>query len=123
MAGSRTENVRAAGPRVNGRSEMRVMAWIGCFAVTTLVAVLAFSPYVLLLQPQGGYGPIAANHAKYVVGVGGWLNSAGRQIASFAVMDRGWTTFALIAALVLAALTKIGSGEIGAHWARGGSLG
>lgn len=97
--------------RVPAVGNLRFPRLLGCFAVTTLVAVLVISPYLLMLQSQGGYGPIAANHAKYVVGLGGWLDSAGRHIASFALMDRGWTAVALVAALVLAAFTKMGTGE------------
>jgi 4-amino-4-deoxy-L-arabinose transferase-like glycosyltransferase len=59
---------------------------LSCFAVTAFTAALVWMPYYLSLQSQGGYGPIAGNHAKYVVGLSGWLDSAGRQIAAQQVM-------------------------------------
>ena len=31
-------------------------------------------PYLISLQPHGGYAPIAANHAQYVVGLAGWVD-------------------------------------------------
>lgn len=55
---------------------------LSCFAATAVTATLIWTPYYFSLQSQGGYGPIAANHAKYVVGFTGWLDSAGRQISA-----------------------------------------
>ena len=60
---------------------------LGCFAVTAAIALAVWSPYFLWLQSSGGYGPISANHAKYVVGLTGWLDSAGRQISAQYVMQ------------------------------------
>ena len=50
--------------------------------MTALVAAAVWTPYFLSLQSKGGYGPIAANHAKYVVGFAGWIDSAARQVAN-----------------------------------------
>ena len=62
-------------------SRQQFLGWLACFAVTALVAAVAWSPYYLSLPP-GRYGEITANHARAVVGFGGWLNSVSRQIAS-----------------------------------------
>jgi hypothetical protein len=77
--------------------------WLRCFAVTTIVAGAVWIPYFLWLQSHGGYGPIAENHAKYIVGLAGWLDAARRQAANFFVMDGGWTGAAIAAAIALAA--------------------
>jgi dolichyl-phosphate-mannose-protein mannosyltransferase len=74
------------------------------FLVTAAVAAAIWSPYLLALQDQGGYTPIAANHAKYAVGLGGWYGSARRQSANFFLIDGGWSGAALVAALALAAV-------------------
>jgi hypothetical protein len=75
----------------------------GCYATTVVVALLAWSPYWFSLQSLGGYGPIAGNHAKYVVGFAGWLTSAARQVAGFSVVDQHLTAAGILAAFVVAA--------------------
>jgi dolichyl-phosphate-mannose-protein mannosyltransferase len=81
------------------------LAWSASFAATALVAAIIWSPHFFWLQSQGGYGPIAANHAQYVVGLAGWFESAQRQAANFLVLDAGWTGAAIVVALVLARVT------------------
>jgi dolichyl-phosphate-mannose-protein mannosyltransferase len=61
--------------------------WLSCFAITALVAAIVWSPYYFSLQSTGGYGPIATNHAKYVVGFSGWLDAAARQFANQHVLE------------------------------------
>ena len=65
----------------------QLVSWLGCLAVTALVAGAVWAPYYFSLQAEGGYAPIAANHAKYVVGLAGWLHSASQQIAAQYVME------------------------------------
>jgi dolichyl-phosphate-mannose-protein mannosyltransferase len=65
--------------------------WLICFAVTTFVAVAVWLPYWLSLRTHGGYSPIAANHAKYLVGFSGWLNALSRQLANQQAIE-GWTS-------------------------------
>src|SRR5687767_4160118 len=74
---------------------------IGCFAATTVTAGVVWSPYYISLGWYGGYGPIAANHATYVVGFAGWLDSAGRQIAAQHVMEGVLSAASLAMASVL----------------------
>ncbi|MCC6493085.1 MAG: hypothetical protein IT424_08685 [Pirellulales bacterium] len=71
--------------------------------MTSATALLVWSPYWFSLHSVGGYGPIAGNHAKYVVGFAGWLSSAARQVAGFSVLDHGFTAAGIFAAFVLAA--------------------
>jgi hypothetical protein len=74
---------------------------MGCFAVTSLVAMLIWSPYYFSLQSQGGYEPIAANHARYVVGLTGWPDSAARQISNHVSIESVLTVLAIGMAVVL----------------------
>lgn len=62
--------------------QQSIVRKLGCFATTAAIAAAVWSPYYLSLASSGGYGPIAANHAKYLVGFAGWLDSATRQIAA-----------------------------------------
>lgn len=78
-----------------------LLAWLGCLAVTCFVAAAVWSPYYFSLQASGGYAPIAANHARYVVGLSGWLDSARRQLASQLVLGSGWTLLGLVLAFWL----------------------
>jgi len=82
----------------------QLLAWLACFGVTTLVAAAVWSPYYLSLQASGGYVPIAANHARYVVGLSGWLGSAARQISNLYVVDIGVSVLGLVLALFLPSL-------------------
>jgi dolichyl-phosphate-mannose-protein mannosyltransferase len=61
--------------------------WLCCFMVTALFAGGIWAPYYSSLLPQGGYAPIAENHAKYVVGWSGWLDSAARQFVNVLVIE------------------------------------
>ena len=83
--------------------------WLVCLAGTALTAVGIWAPYYLALQSNGGYGPIAANHARYVVGLAGWPDALARHVAAQHVMQ-GWlspigvgATAALVALLALLA--------------------
>lgn len=82
-----------------------VQKWLACFAITAAVAAAIWSPHLLSLQAHGGYGPIAANHAKYVVGLAGWFQAAVRQMSNQYAFGC-WQTVAgvLLAALVPVAL-------------------
>ena len=58
---------------------------VACFLITTLTAMLVWSPFYLSIG-RSGYAEIASNHANYVVGFAGWLQSAARQIANATVV-------------------------------------
>ncbi len=45
-------------------------------ALLTAVTALAIAPLFVSLQGTGGYTAVATNHARYIVGVFGWLDSA-----------------------------------------------
>ena len=78
--------------------------WLACFAVTAITAAVVWSPYLLSLQAHGGYGPINANHERYIVGLSGWLASAGRQISNQYAIGVGWNTLGLVLAWYLPSL-------------------
>jgi dolichyl-phosphate-mannose-protein mannosyltransferase len=82
-------------------STQQLSHWVGCFAVTALIAGIVWSPYYLWLQPHGGYRPIAENHAKYIVGLAGWFDSATRQIANQMVMEHRGSVVGVVFAIVL----------------------
>ena len=77
----------------------QLQRWLACFAITALVAAAIWSPHFLSLQRYGGYGPIAANHAKYVVGVAGWFHSAGTQIANQIAIGFVWSVLGVAFAM------------------------
>jgi 4-amino-4-deoxy-L-arabinose transferase-like glycosyltransferase len=83
-----------------------LVAWLGCLAVTCLVAVAVWSPYYLSLQFPGGYGPIAENHARYVVGFAGWPRSALVQISNQLAIGGGWTLLGVFLSFLSAQLLK-----------------
>jgi hypothetical protein len=56
--------------------------------VATVIAAMVWLPVWWSLP--NGYRPIAENHARYLVGVGGWWGSAWRQIQQLAIFDGGW---------------------------------
>jgi dolichyl-phosphate-mannose-protein mannosyltransferase len=69
------------------RSLQPIGAQAACFALTSLVAFAIWCPYLLSLHSQGGYAPIAANHARYIVGLAGWADGLSRQIANQHVIE------------------------------------
>jgi 4-amino-4-deoxy-L-arabinose transferase-like glycosyltransferase len=87
-----------------GRREL--LDWIACFVLTVVVAALVWMPYYISLQSVGGYGPIAANHAKYVVGFSGWLDSAQRQMTSQFALLGGWFFLGWVLAILLPRLLQ-----------------
>lgn len=93
--------------------QRQLFTWLGCFAVTVIVACAVWSPYYFPLQSQGGYAPIAANHAKYIVGFAGWFHSAGQQIAAQYVMEGPvtWLGAGLAGALAVAMQDSAGQAQ------------
>ena len=68
-----------------GRVEERAVAVR--VAVAAAIAGTVWVP-VLLTLPNG-YGPVAANHSRYFVGIGGWLTSASQQAGNATVLGAG----------------------------------
>lgn len=82
----------------------QLLTWCASAAVTAIVAIGVWCPYFFSLQSVGGYGPIAENHARYFVGLPGWLDAASRQIANQYGMETLLSAAAVAAALALPGL-------------------
>jgi 4-amino-4-deoxy-L-arabinose transferase-like glycosyltransferase len=64
------------------------------------IAFAVWSPYLRELQSYGGYGEVAANHRKYLVGFEGWASSLSQQYANLSHFD-GWASCASVGIAVL----------------------
>jgi len=84
----------------------QLQSWLGCCAITAVVAAAVWSRYYFSLQSHGGYGPIAANHAKYVVGLAGWFQSAARQIGQQYSFGQWQTAAGVVLAFALPTLLQ-----------------
>jgi dolichyl-phosphate-mannose-protein mannosyltransferase len=100
----------------------QIQSWLACFAVTALVAAAIWSPYYFSLQSQGGYGPIAENHAKYVVGFAGWFHSAARQVANQLAIGTAWSFLGLALALLVPQLLRVPQSGAATLWLIGKCL-
>ena len=63
-------------PLLSPRADTPWRLWLKRLALLTAVAALAIAPLFVSLQGTGGYTAVATNHARYIVGVFGWLDSA-----------------------------------------------
>lgn len=61
------------------------MRWLVMAAMTLVL----WSPVLWGLQPHGGYAAVAQNHARYVVGLSGWLDSSRQMASRLAQFDSG----------------------------------
>lgn len=50
--------------------------WLKRLAAISAVTAIAIAPLFVSLQQTGGYTVVASNHARYIVGLSGWLESA-----------------------------------------------
>ena len=63
-----------------------VLRW----SATAVIAALLWSPLILSLQDIGGYSTVATNHARYLVGLSGWWDSLGSQVARLGCLEGGF---------------------------------
>lgn len=68
------------------------------------VALVVVFPVWQDLQPDGGYRVVQENHARYIVGLSGWLSSWQRQLANHQFFDGPLSWGGLLLAVVLAGL-------------------
>lgn len=66
------------------------------------MALLIFSPVLRGLREDGGYRAVQENHARYLVGFSGWLDSFGRQLASHRYIDGPISWIGLMLAVLCA---------------------
>jgi dolichyl-phosphate-mannose-protein mannosyltransferase len=88
-----------------------LLRWIAVGAI----AVGAWVPYLFTLADRGGYAAVAANHARYFVGLEGWWEGLLRQTANLAHIESWWTAMGHLAALVLTVVTWRLSGHLPAE--------
>lgn len=93
---------------VGARSRTLVMRWLKVAAVIALVAGAVFLPFWISLQAIGGYRAVAANHARYVVGLSGWPESAARHLAQQGQLQSWLSPLGVGLAVLLASLTRGG---------------
>jgi dolichyl-phosphate-mannose-protein mannosyltransferase len=80
-----------------------------------LVAAIAFGgwlPYLLSLSAHGGYAAVAANHARYFVGLDGWWQGLLRQAANLQHIESWWSALGQLAAVVLTVIVWRLSGHL-----------
>lgn len=74
-------------------------------AVFIGVAILVWSPWLWMLQSEGGYAAVQANHAGYFKGVAGWQNRLADHLTYYLSME-GWFGAAAIGIGILSAGTR-----------------
>jgi dolichyl-phosphate-mannose-protein mannosyltransferase len=89
-----------------------------CLVVAAATAAIVWLPYVVSLKSQGGYAPIAANHARYIVGLSGWSDGLSRHVASQQYVEgiASWISVAVAAALPAIMLRRDESAWRGWVW-------
>jgi 4-amino-4-deoxy-L-arabinose transferase-like glycosyltransferase len=91
-----------------GRGDRKRMSRIAlAAAILAATAFAVWSPVWIGLESfPGGYGAVAENHAKYFVGLDGWLTSAKSQLGAVWVLDGPWSLLGLAIALFATGLSK-----------------
>lgn len=64
------------------------------------IALLVFSPVLWDLGEDGGYRAVRENHARYLVGISGWLGSFSRQLANHRHIDGPLSWIGLMVAVL-----------------------
>lgn len=77
--------------------------WIKRLALISAVAALAITPLFVMLKDTGGYAAVATNHARYFVGLSGWLDSARTHAEHLWLFESPLTAFGVALACCLAA--------------------
>ncbi len=89
--------------RFNLREWQRRLPALAVIVVGTLVG---WSPVWLLLQPDGGYSAVSANHAQYFFGLHGWWDDFKRQIANQRFYESWLTASGVILAWLMPAVIQ-----------------
>ncbi len=78
---SRRELIKVLGPR-----------WL----IVVILSIAGWAPFVYLLQAQGGYAAVAANHARYVGGIANWGSSFVSQARNVLLLEGPLTAIGVI---------------------------
>ena len=74
-------------PALGRRPNPGWTTWLKRLAVITAITAIAISPLFVLLQNTGGYTAVSDNHARYIVGLAGWFESAVSQANHMAAFE------------------------------------
>jgi hypothetical protein len=77
--------------------------WIKRLALISAVTALAITPLFVMLKDTGGYAAVATNHARYLVGLSGWLDSARAHAEHLWLFESPLTAFGVALACCFAA--------------------
>jgi len=87
---------------LNAPARQQWRSSVGWLAIISITTGLLWAPVLWELQRFGGYGPVAANHARYLTGVAEWPFAALQQLANLRQLES--TTLAVLAPLVAFAI-------------------
>jgi 4-amino-4-deoxy-L-arabinose transferase-like glycosyltransferase len=97
-----------------GRGDRKQAGRVALAAALLAVTALAvWAPVLMGLESSGGYAAVAENHAKYFVGLGGWLSTARSQLATLWSLDGPWSFAGLALAFFAAAVVVRGQAASG----------
>lgn len=80
--------------------------WLKVAAIMAMVAGMVYIPWLLSLRSIGGYQAVAANHARYVVGLAGWPESVLRHLAQQRQIQSWLSPLGVALAVLLASPTR-----------------
>ena len=72
--------------------------WLKRMGAIVAVTAIAIAPLFVSLADTGGYSAVAANHARYIVGLTGWLSSAASQVEHMAAFESPLTFVGVLVA-------------------------
>lgn len=108
---STTSADRAIAPTLGGTRRLdaipRDSGALARLAALIALTCLAWSPVWFDLQSAGGYGPVAANHGRYVTGLAGWPFALRIQLENLRLLECGATSLLGPALALLAPATLV----------------
>ena len=72
--------------------------WLKRMGAVVAVAAVSIAPLFVSLEDTGGYSAVTANHARYIVGLTGWLSSATSQVEHMAAFESPLTIVGVLVA-------------------------
>lgn len=79
--------------------------WLKRMGAIIAITAVSIAPLFVSLKDSGGYSAVATNHARYIVGLTGWLSSAVNQIEHMASFESPLTFVGVLTACWFAAGT------------------
>ena len=72
--------------------------WLKRMGAVVAVTAISIAPLFVSLEDTGGYSAVTANHARYIVGLTGWLSSAASQVEHMAAFESPLTFVGVLVA-------------------------